>query len=216
MARIFSGGVGGLTIAGVAMAPPSPVAVARNLPLSTGAKGDQTGTVKALIPIIQLRNSFAEVQTKLEAGSNDSSSSDTTMKAVWQVLERTVPREEVAFKRLFDEYSDPVSYKQKFLDQNAFLVYYTKGFDGPNRPNIESDESGAMQQRQTMQFGARNEAWVCWNDLQAELTYVQQNPNNNDSDVRELCKKTLQAVQAYLILAPPTDLATAEKFVLAN
>ena len=34
-----------------------------------------------------------------------------------------IPRDENDFKRLFDSYSTPVSYKQKFLDQNAFLVY---------------------------------------------------------------------------------------------
>ena len=43
-----------------------------------------------------------------------------------------LPREEKAFKRVFDEYSDAVDYKTKFMDQNAFLVYYTRGFDGPD------------------------------------------------------------------------------------
>ena len=44
-----------------------------------------------------------------------------------------LPSGEKEFKRLFDEYSQGVSYKQVYLDQNAFLVYYTKGFDGPGR-----------------------------------------------------------------------------------
>jgi hypothetical protein len=42
---------------------------------------------------------------------------------------------------LFDEHSEGISYKQQFLDQNAFLVYYTKGFDGPGRPSIEDEDS---------------------------------------------------------------------------
>lgn len=33
-----------------------------------------------------------------------------------------VPATEKDFKRLFDEFSEAVSYKQKFLDSNAFLV----------------------------------------------------------------------------------------------
>ena len=49
------------------------------------------------------------------------------------------PKDEKSLKRLFDEYSSDVSYKQKYMDSNAFVVYYTKGFDGKDRPNIEDD-----------------------------------------------------------------------------
>lgn len=168
--------------------------VARNLPEPTGASGTKTGTIEALIPIVQIRETLISAKSKLG-----------DWKAVSQAL-ASLPQEEISFKVLFDEYSDPVSYKQKFLDQNAFLVYYTKGFDGPNRPSIESD----LPEKQTLQFGARNEAWVAWNDLQAELAFVRKNPED-DNDVKELVCKTLEAVQVYLKLAPASDVANAEK-----
>jgi len=43
-------------------------------------------------------------------------------KSILKTLEQNIPRDENDFKRIFDSYSTPVSYKQKFLDQNAFLV----------------------------------------------------------------------------------------------
>ncbi|CAJ1946472.1 unnamed protein product, partial [Cylindrotheca closterium] len=96
---------------------------ARNLPISNGADTSRTGTVDTLKPIVLLRYSLSDLKLQLKNK---------------QTLDlEGMPTTEEAFKRLFDAYSDPVSYKQKFLDQNAFLVYYTKGFDGPGRPNIE-------------------------------------------------------------------------------
>lgn len=158
---------------------------ARNLPQSTGADLEKTGTVEALIPIVRIRQAL------------DGPAAD---------LPYTIPREEQAFKRLFDEYSDPISYKQKFLDQNAFLVYYTRGFDGPNRPGIEEDLPG----KQTLQYGARNEAWISWEELQAELQFAQNNPDESN-DANLYLRKLIAAVDAYLQLAPPEDVQQAMK-----
>ena len=58
-----------------------------------------------------------------------------------ETLLSKIPLIEKDFKKLFDEHSEGISYKQQFLDQNAFLVYYTKGFDGPGRPSIEEEDS---------------------------------------------------------------------------
>jgi hypothetical protein len=150
---------------------------ARNLPQSTGADFENTGTVEALTPIVRIRQF-------LDGPVNN--------------LIYVIPRDEQAFKRVFDEYSDPVSYKQKFLDQNAFLVYYTRGFDGPNRPGMEED----LPERQTLQYGARNEAWVSWEELQVELDYAKKYPND-PNDVDKCLAKMISAVDAYLQLAPP-------------
>jgi hypothetical protein len=156
---------------------------ARNLPVSTGAPSDQCGNVEALIPIARVRQSL------------DGPLSD---------LPYAIPREEQAFKRLFDAYSDPVSYKQKFLDQNAFLVYYTRGFDGPNRPVIEEE----LPEKQTLQYGVRNEAWVAWEELQAELEFQRNHPQD-DNDVHKWLAKLIAAMDAYLQLAPPDDVKQA-------
>ena len=154
--------------------------------------GAKVGTVDALVPIVELRHALREAAKK----SQD-------VKTVSDVLSR-IPKQEIAFKQVFDEYSDPVSYKQKFVDQNAFLVYYTKGFDGPNRPSIESD----LPEKQTLQFGARNDAWIAWSDLQAELNFAESHPGD-ENDVSKLVTSTLEAIDAYLKLAPPEDTSTA-------
>ena len=169
---------------------------ARNLPLSNGADTSKTGTIDALKPIVLLRYSLSDLKRQLRNK---------------QTLDlEGMPTTEENFKRIFDAYSDPVSYKQKFMDQNAFLVYYSKGFDGPGRPNIEDDPS---LQKQTLQFGARNEAWINWENFLVELKYI---PLDDDPEKNEAFKyldDTLRSVDNYIKLAPPEDVKEAQKEV---
>lgn len=164
------------------------VAWARNLPVSTGAPSDECGTLEALIPIARIRQSL-----------------DGPVLA----LPYAIPREEQTFKRLFDAYSDPVSYKQKFMDQNAFLVYYTRGFDGPNRPSIED----GLPEKQMLQYGARNEAWIAWEELQVEMDFQRSHPED-DNDVDKWLEKLIAAMDAYLQLAPPDDVHQAMQSII--
>jgi hypothetical protein len=170
-------------------------AIAQNLPTPTGADTSQVGTIEALLPLVALRQSLVNVQSQL-----------TNQQATLSL--DSIPTKELEFKRLFDSYSDPVSYKQKFLEQNAFLVYYTKGFDGPGRPNIESD----VNERQAIQFGARNEAWIAWDDFLVELKFK----DDKDNDIEKYITNTIRAVDSYLQLAPPEDLVKAKsKFAIS-
>ena len=102
---------------------------ARNLPASNGASGANRGEASTLVPILQMRNTvelaIAQIANLEEC----------------ETLLSKLPLIEKDFKKLFDEHSEGISYKQQFLDQNAFLVYYTKGFDGPGRPSIEEEDS---------------------------------------------------------------------------
>lgn len=168
---------------------------ARNLPISNGADTSHTGTVDALKPIVLLRYSLSDLKLQLK--------NKLTLDL------EGMPTTEAAFKRIFDAYSDPVSYKQKYLDQNAFLVYYTKGFDGPGRPNIEEDDG---QEKQTLQFGTRNEAWINWENFLVELKFV----GEQDNDALKYLDETLRNVDYYLKLAPPEDMREAKKAVDKN
>jgi hypothetical protein len=104
-------------------------ASARNLPTSNGASGANRGEASTLVPILQMRN---DVESALAQIAN--------LQECESLLSK-LPQIEKDFKKLFDEHSEGISYKQQFLDQNAFLVYYTKGFDGPGRPSIEEEDS---------------------------------------------------------------------------
>jgi hypothetical protein len=113
-------------------------------------------------------------------------------------LLHSIPTKEKDFKNLFDAYSTPVSYKQKFLNNNAFLVYYTQGYDGPNRPNIEDlSESELLQEAQ---YGSRNDCWTAWSELVSELDYAA--TSGDSSEVGKLLDATISAVDAYIKLAP--------------
>mmetsp|Transcript_11803 Transcript_11803/g.28279 ORF Transcript_11803/g.28279 Transcript_11803/m.28279 type:complete len:350 (-) Transcript_11803:1184-2233(-) len=166
-------------------------AYGRNLPKPTGADFSNTGTVQTLIPILQIKCTFQSLIEEIRTSRKDnnrllpsfptSTSSSSSSSSSSSQLLFGIPTQEDPFKRLFDEYSVPVSYKQKYLDSNAFLVYYTKGFDGIGRPNIEqqqqgqgagdSSEDAIVNEIQTVQYGSRNEVWVAWDSFQAEYSY---------------------------------------------
>jgi hypothetical protein len=180
----------------------SPFAEARNLPEPSTADTSKTGTVEAMVPVVLLEKQLGRIKSNLEA--------DATLRSLKNIdgLLRNIPLEEKAFKAIFDAYSDPVSYKQKFVEQNAFLVYYSKGFDGPGRPNIESD----LPVKQTLQLGARNDAFVAWDDFLAELDFARGNPASSDQgELLKPLSKTIGAVEEYLRLSPPDDLAKANE-----
>lgn len=164
---------------------------ASNLPTPTGADISRVATIEMLIPILVLRQSLDNIDQDLRQKRISNAS-----------LDKSIPRNEQEFKRIFDAYSDPVSYKQKFMDQNAFLVYYTKGFDGPGRSNIEED----INERQTQQFGLRNEAWIAWDNFLTELKFV----DDDDNDCQLYLSSTKRSIDDYLQLAPKADFQGAK------
>jgi len=163
---------------------------ARNLPEDNGADLSNVGTVQALLPIIDIEQVLSTMQSTL-----------TTSPPGILLLPSSIPTNELQFKKIFDAYSIPVTYKQKFRNNNAFLVYYTQGYDGPNRPNLEDlSERELLQQEQ---YGARNECWLAWNELVNEVEYVTRSGDYSTSDeLGLLLNTTIAAVTAYLTLAP--------------
>lgn len=212
------------------LVPPTSPALARNIPVSNGADTSKVGTVSALLPIIMLRTNLSSLRQSLKEQRSEKGDrpSDTIAKTKAALIftksggniERssasaTIPIMEADFKRIFDSYSDQVSYKQKFLDQNAFLVYYTNGYDGPGRDSLEKDP---VNERQTLQFGTRNEAWISWDDFLAEWQYFSRSGSTSSDyteddflDMIQYLSNTIQAVDRYLKLSPPEDLQAAEQ-----
>ncbi len=171
----------------------------RNLPDSTGADFSGTGSIAKLVPILKIRSSLFKAQETLLNGG--SLSNDEILNEVIVCL-RSIPKDEVKFKRIFDEYSDPVSYKQKYMDSNAFLVYYTKGFDGPGRESIEKDIP-----KQTLQYGARNDVWTSFDELLLEIKFA-----DGETSMKEILlplNTTLKNIDTYLNLAPKEDVEMA-------
>jgi hypothetical protein len=177
-----------------------PPASASNLPPSTGASSNQRATVAALSPILQIDDALSSAYKALP-----------DLRACVSALE-AVPREERSFKRAFDEYSEGVSFKQLYRNQNAFLVYYTQGFDGPGRPSIEEDSSKEMQQR--AQYGLRNDAWLALADARDEATYLltkAKATTDVDGEVRRALERARVAFDQYLALVPAEQLAEARQ-----
>ena len=172
------------------------LAVGANLPSDNGAKGDQRGTVAALVPIVRVASSVLQASRAVQAGK---------LQDAQKALE-AIPAAEKPFKRLFDEYSEPVSYKQKYKDSNAFVVYYTQGFDGAGRPSIEAPD--AKEERQTRQYGYRNDAWAAVDDARAEVKYCI-DEKADTAELSSMLKRASAALDGYLGLAPSSDVAAA-------
>ena len=83
-------------------------AYARNLPTSNDAKGDKRGKLEALIPIIKMEQQVKKALNDLPNVLNI----DLDL--------NQLPLNEKEFKRLFDEYSEAVSYKQIFMVSNDY------------------------------------------------------------------------------------------------
>ena len=186
-------------------------AIAANMPKETGADLTNTGSIDTLIPIVAIQKSILSCKSQLDKSNEgyENLVSPETCRSLLQSLVKTIPRDETSFKRVFDAYSTPVSYKQKFLDQNAFLVYYTKGYDGDNRPNIEEDVN-----IQSKQYGSRNDAWAAIDDLFVELEFGQKTKDDDNTlsskgELISLVDKVSAALDAYLSLAPVSDVKKA-------
>ena len=181
-----------ITVSGTSLCPKD--AFAANLPKSTGADLTKTGTVEKLAPIVEMKKSLINVQALLNEIPKSSSLSGDVCNKIHSNL-KFIPSTEVNFKRVFDEYSDPVSYRQKFMDQNAFLVYYTKGYDGLDRPKLDVVE----MPKQTLQYGLRNDAWTAYDDILVELSF-QSDESSKCADVSDAIDKMLKAVDSYVRL----------------
>ncbi|KAL3757356.1 hypothetical protein ACHAWU_008517 [Discostella pseudostelligera] len=186
-------------------------ASAANLPSNLGADLTKTGTIETLLPIAAMERSLVNAKLQLTKSMDGSSNSLTTPEICADILNsllNCMPREENSFKRIFDAYSTPVSYKQKFMDQNAFLVYYTKGYDGPGRPSIEEEDTSNTLQ--TLQYGARNDAWAAMDDLFVELEFGKRGGGEStNAELGNLIDKSLSTLDSYLSLAPVADVEEA-------
>ena len=179
-------------------------AIASNMPQSTGADLSKTGTVDSLVPIVRIYNTLKDVDSLISSFPKNSPLSDASIDSMTREIV-SIPKDEKLFKRMFDEYSDPVSYKQKFMDQNAFLVYYTKGFDGPNRPTMESEIP-----KQTLQYGFRNDAWAAFDDFLVEVSFAKTDRSSSSyDDISLLLSRVIKAIDNFLQTAPTGDVKEA-------
>ena len=181
-------------------------AYARNLPESTGASGEKIGTIEALIPIFNIQKKVNSIN-ELLGDSGNSNYHDIALSCNKILTEIPFIDNETKFKRVFDEYSQGISYKQVYKNNNAFLIYYTKGFDGIDRPSIEIQDQ--MEVLQGKQYGYRNEIWIGIDESRSELSYLlsQSNLMKNDlSDLVDYITQTKAALDNYIQLAPPQQL----------
>jgi len=190
-------------------------AQARTMP--DGTNSPSGSAVNNLVPILGMQQEIATLIDSTTTSQKNSAAWPTVRNRI--LSNRKVPTQEASFKALLDLYSQPVSYKTQFMNQNAFLVYYTQGFDGPGRPSIETDTKQEAQQKR--QYGARNDAWIAWDDVVAGASDPTLSSTSSTSvqdittNILEPLERTSEALQLYLKEASQTDLEEAT-VLLAN
>ena len=91
--------------------------------------------------------------------------------------------------------------------------YYTKGFDGPNRASIETEDP--QQKLQMAQYGNRNDAWVGIDEAKSEIEYLQEGKAPLDlNDLKRALGDASKAFRDYVSLAPPDQVEIALKQTL--
>lgn len=217
----------------------STLMISKNLPDTYSSNNFQkVGTVEALYPIVQMKQSTIGIQNELslftslskeilikealnelynnivvlttnnknDANNKKEAQQSSQFADVANTKSVQIPINEASFKRIFDEYSTPISYKQQYLNNNAFLIYYTKGYDGRNRPNIETCDNSMMLQ--TIQYGLRNDIWIKWDELINELQYQISDNDTNVQELITLLQQTIQILNQYLDQTPIDDVQT--------
>ena len=86
------------------------------------------------------------------------------------------------------------------------LVDFHTGFDGAGRPSIETPD--AKEERQTRQYGYRNDAWAAVDDARAEVKYCIEEKAET-TELTSMLKRASAALDGYLGLAPSSDVAAA-------
>ena len=66
-----------------------------------------------------------------------------------------------------------------------------------------------MNNIQTLQYGARNDAFSAMDEVFVELEYGQRSGDSNAEEVTVLVQKVILALDSYLSLAPAADVEQA-------
>jgi len=191
--------------------------MARNLPEDNGASNKFVGTSQALKPILNMNQVVAETFRLLDACdlNKDQGCHNTLVEIKISLARIPSKNDEKSFKRMFDEFSGGVSYRQQYMDKNAFLIYYTKGFDGPDRPSIETDTDGSATRLAEL-YGYRNEAWIALDDAMGDIEFALSQPSSSALvDVRSDLTRLRSALAAYLALVPPDIVAQTQAMNLS-
>jgi hypothetical protein len=166
------------------------------------------GSAKALAPIVAFAGALGEAVRAAEEPALDRCGA---------ALSR-LPASQAAFKASLDRFSEANSYMSEYKDKNAFVVYYTGGFDGPGRARLGTREDVDPQRElQSLQNGFRNEGWASLDDARATLDVLAKAAPSGASDADDLAdlraalRAAEKALLAYIELAPPGTRESARR-----
>eukprot|EP00587_Corethron_hystrix_P010708 CAMPEP_0113321328 /NCGR_PEP_ID=MMETSP0010_2-20120614/14853_1 /TAXON_ID=216773 ORGANISM="Corethron hystrix, Strain 308" /NCGR_SAMPLE_ID=MMETSP0010_2 /ASSEMBLY_ACC=CAM_ASM_000155 /LENGTH=211 /DNA_ID=CAMNT_0000179433 /DNA_START=301 /DNA_END=939 /DNA_ORIENTATION=+ /assembly_acc=CAM_ASM_000155 len=186
---------------------------------------------KALFAIVQLDGDMRSARSMSSTTTSASGDDAFKISAVRSVMFGTgrpqsalIRSDASVFLRTFDALSVPKSYRQSYMENNAFLVYYTGGYDGPGRPRMEEYVTDA-EDMHAKQAALRNDAWAAVDVLVAELNYVTKADLTamSPSDIAESwivissnLEEASKAVESFLNLVPQQFVKEARESVIAS
>ncbi|CAM9567841.1 unnamed protein product [Chrysoparadoxa australica] len=193
-----------LTAASLLAIPASP---ARAVSLTqASSKQKLPATIAALAHVLK-------VKTLLEDGAAAVKGRDLALarKTLASVPEAT------KLKAVFDAYAGPVSYSTRVKENNAFLIYYTGGYDGTGRAKLgsrEEEEQDPSIARQAEQYGLRNEVIFQLAEANSLLDFVSSSgPDEQElpelAELQEALASAVTSIDKFLALASPDDLRQA-------
>jgi hypothetical protein len=158
-----------------------------------GKGATQQTYVQLLLPILRLQADLLQVQSLLASTSTTATNSPTQ---AWQQALTILQQpsfQKIAFKKIFNAYGDN--------------IYYAD----PDRANVYLGGGATPQASQSLAYLYRNDILTHVEDLQAELAFLLQHPEENTADATQIINAAVKVMQQYLMLVPPNELAQAKE-----
>lgn len=155
-----------------------------------GNKGKVEAYPRMLVPILGISNDLDKV--------NQLVSKEPAGMDVWKEARQILAKpeyEKVAFKKIFNRYGDN--------------IYYSD----PDRANVYLGGGATPKAEQSLAYLLRNEILTSIEDMQAELDYLIQTPDESTEDLRNMIQTARDAMKRYLAVVPVSELEQAQRFL---
>ena len=155
-----------------------------------GNNGQVEAYPKLLVPILQISQDLTKVDEIVHQDDREQ----------WKQAQTILAQpkyEKVNFKKIFNRFGDN--------------IYYSD----PDRANFYLGGGATPKSEQSLAYLLRNQILTSIEDMQAELNYLEKNPQEDPNELRRLSETARTAMERYLKVVPPNEIADAKKQLLS-
>jgi hypothetical protein len=158
-------------------------------PGDAGNKGKVDAYPRLLVPILEMAKELESVANLVR--------NPASLSAAQKLLKQS-KYDKVAFKRTFNAFADN--------------IYYAD----PDRANAYLGGGATPKNEQSLAYLLRNDILTNVENLQVEIDYLLQHPEEDTADMYEYSRIATSAMMKYLVLVPPAELEKAKELIATD